>query len=73
MRNLTISNDNTTQEDQLTAGAFLFEIDGGVLAASHDQEAKVGVGDAVSATHKPPGSVALQRAVLSWGKKEDED
>lgn len=41
-----------------------------VLASRHDQEAVIGVRDAVRATHKPPSRVALQGAVLSWGPRE---
>lgn len=42
-----------------------------VFASSQEQEAVIGIRDAVGATHDPPGIVALKGAVLSWGRKRD--
>lgn len=40
---------------------------GRVLAPGQQQEAVIGVRDAVGSTHRPPSRVALQGTVLSWG------
>ena len=40
-----------------------------ILAPRQQEEAVIGVGDAVSTTHESPGGVTLQGAVLGWEER----